>query len=70
MYRNVLIMLVCAGIIGLTTATRGEDMELTPPTKSDVGDPKEVAVIETDLGKITIEFSRISLRCTLPISRS
>ncbi len=56
MYRNVLVMLVCVGIIGLSTATRGEDMELTPPTKAEVGDPNEVGVIDTDLGKIVIEF--------------
>jgi len=32
------------------------EIKLSPPTKDEVGDPGEVAVIETDLGNIVLEF--------------
>ncbi len=33
-----------------------DQMKLTPPTIDEVGDPNEVAVIETEVGKIVVEF--------------
>jgi len=39
-----------------TIETKNQPSKPTPPTLEDVGDPDEVAVIETDMGTIVMEF--------------